>query len=297
MINADQIFARWQQHADALNAPVRSIELPKFGKTFEDRAYQMAVVNFSRDSSYRESVVFSQEQADYRCDRLLLEGADILDLGAESVGDFASRVSAGRQTDLLLPTVRRMAARGVPVSVETYYPEVAAAALEAGAAIINLTGRDEDGEIYRLCAKHQAGLILCYMAGRNVRDNQALPSREALVDIQMEFFREQLAKATEAGVEAIWVDPGLGFYNNLPDGAGRVAFQIENALEAFRFRVLGWPICLTLASPVYWFREEARVAETAYAVLCLLSKANLIRSHEAARVTPVLAAQNLTPAW
>ena len=59
MINADQIFARWQRHADALAAPVRSISLPKFGKTFEDRAYQMAVVNFSRDSSYRESVVFS----------------------------------------------------------------------------------------------------------------------------------------------------------------------------------------------------------------------------------------------
>jgi len=297
MINADSIFNRWQKHAKALAAPVRSISLPKFGITFEDRAYQMGVVNFSRESSYRESVVFSQEQADYRCDRLLLEGATILDLGAESVGDFASRVSAEKQAGLMLPTVRRLAAKGVPVSVETYYASLAAQALDAGAAIINLTGREEAPAIYDLCAKHKAGLIICYMAGGNARDNKSLPSRDALVEVQMEFFQEQLELARKAGVEAIWLDPGLGFYNNLPDGPGRVAYQIEAALEAFRFRVLGWPICLTLASPVYWFREEARCAETAFSLLCMLSKANLLRSHEVARVQPLVAAQNLVPAW
>ena len=61
--------------------------------------------------------------------------------------------------------------------------------------------------------------------------------------------------------------------------------------------MLGWPICLTLASPVYWFREEARVAETAYATLCMLSKANILRSHEVARVQPIVAAQHLKPDW
>jgi dihydropteroate synthase len=297
MINADSIFARWQKHAEALASPVRNVTLPRLGVTFEDRAYQMGVVNFSRDSSYRESVVFSQEQADYRCDRLLLEGATILDLGAESVGDFATRVSPEAQAGLMLPTVRRLAARGVPVSVETYSARLAKEALEAGAAIINLTGRDEADAIYDLCAEHAAGLIICYMAGGNVRDNKPLPSRDALVDEQMRFFQTQLERATRAGVECIWVDPGLGFFNNLPDGPRRVAYQIESALEAFRFRVLGWPICLTLASPVYWFREEARVAETAFALLCMLSKANLLRSHEAARVQPLLAAQDLAPVW
>lgn len=297
MINADSIFARWQRHADALAAPIRDVHLPAIGATFTDNAYQMGVVNFSRDSSYRESVVFSEEQARYRCDRLLLEGAKILDLGAESVGDFASRVGAERQNELMLPTIRYLAEKRVPVSVETYLPDVAEAALEAGATIINLTGRDEAADIYKLCGKHKAGLILCYMAGGNVRDNQDLPNRDALFDVQMDFFHEQLAAATAAGVEAIWVDPGIGFYNNLPDGPSRVAYQIENALEAFRFRTLGWPICLTMASPVFWFREEARVAETAFSVLALLAKANLLRSHEVARVQPVLDAQDLRPVW
>jgi dihydropteroate synthase len=297
MINADSIFARWQKHADALTAPVCDVSLPRIGATFTDNAYQMGVVNFSRDSAYRESVVFSEEQARYRCDKLLLEGAKILDLGAESVGDFAGRVDADRQIETLLPTIRRLADKGVPVSVETYYPEVAEACLEAGAAIINLTGRDGAEDIYKICAKYDAGLILCYMAGGNVRDNKNLPDRDSLFDVQMEFFHEQLALATGAGVDSIWVDPGIGFYNNLPDGPSRMAFQIENALEAFRFRTLGWPICLTMASPVFWFRDEVRVAETAFSVLALLAKANMIRSHEVGRIQPVLDAQNIAPVW
>ena len=109
MINADSIFARWQKHADALTAPIRDVSLPRIGATFTDNAYQMGVVNFSRDSSYRESVVFNEEHSRYRCDKLLLEGAKILDLGAESVGDFAGRVDAERQIATLLPSIRRLA--------------------------------------------------------------------------------------------------------------------------------------------------------------------------------------------
>ena len=297
MINADSIFARWQRHADALAAPVRDVHLPGVGMTFTDNSYQMGVVNFSRDSSYRESVVYNEEHARYRCDRLVLEGAKILDLGAESVFDHAARVDAETQLGLLLPIIRYLAGKGVPASVETYEPAIAEAALDAGAAIINLTGREHAEAIYELCGKYKAGLILCYVPGRDARDYQPLPNREALIGVQMEFFREQLAKATAAGVEAIWVDPGIGFYNNLPDGPSRVAFQIENALEEFRFRVFGWPICLTMASPVYWFREEARVAETAFSLIALLAKANLLRTHEAARVQPVLDAQDIQPVW
>ena len=52
-----------------------------------------------------------------------------------------------------------------------------------------------------------------------------------------------------------------------------------------------------MASPVYWFREEARVAETAFSLIALLAKANLLRTHEAARVQPVLDAQDIQPVW
>jgi dihydropteroate synthase len=67
-----------------------------------------------------------------------------------------------------------------------------------------------------------------------------------------------------------------------------VRYQTDNLLQSFRFRELGWPVCVTMASSVYLFHDEARVAETAGAVLALLAKANLIRSHEVARVQPVI---------
>ena len=69
-----------------------------------------------------------------------------------------------------------------------------------------------------------------------------------------------------------------------------MAYQIESMLQAFRFRILGWPICVTMPSPVAMFKEEVRSAETCFATLALLRKANLLRSHEVARVQPVIEA-------
>ena len=81
---------------------------------------------------------------------------------------------------------------------------------------------------------------------------------------------------------------GFGFALNLPDGPERVRYQTDNTLQSFRFRELGWPVCVTGASSVYLFHDEARVAETGMAALALLAKANLLRSHEVARVQPMI---------
>jgi dihydropteroate synthase len=267
--------------------------LPRAGLAFDDRAYQMGVINLSPDSSYRESICLSVEQAIYRGRRMALEGASLIDLGAESTGTFARRVDAGEQGALLGPVVDALVADGIAVSVETYRPDIAADALSRGAAVINLTGRPSDDAIYELVARHQAGVIVCFTAGDDARHEISLPSRDELVAIQLDYFADQIARATRAGVERIWLDPGIGFYNQLPDGPGRVRYQVENTLQAFRFRVLGWPVCVTLCSPVAMFKEEVRSAETCFATLALLSKANLLRSHEVARVQPVIDAQRL----
>ena len=86
----------------------------------------------------------------------------------------------------------------------------------------------------------------------------------------------------------VGLDHEIRGLDRLPDGPARVAYQIESMLQAFRFRVLGWPVCVTLPSPVAMFKEEVRSAETCFAVLALLSKANLLRSHEVARVQPII---------
>ncbi|MGI9523998.1 MAG: dihydropteroate synthase [Hyphomicrobiaceae bacterium] len=288
MITPDELLPLWTKYQDALQHPVNTFDFPKFGKTFEDKPYQLGVINLSRDSTYRESIAHTVDAAAYRGRRLTLEGCAMIDVGAESTGDSADIVGVRGQITSLVPVIEALSRDGILVSAETYHPEVGEAALDAGAGVINLTGRIDDIGFYEMIAKHRAGVILCYTPGENARASDDVPSANTIIAEQLEFFKERVGMATSAGVERIWIDPGFGFALNLPDGPERVRYQTESVLQSFRFRVLGWPTCVQAAGSVYLFREEVRCAETATAVLALFAKANLLRSHEGARVQPVI---------
>jgi len=292
MISADRILPLWLKYRDALEAPVRSFEFPKFSRRFEDRTYQMGVLNLSPDSTYRETVCHTFEAALYRGQRMTLEGAAMVDIGAESTGETADVVAVDRQIDIMRPVVKALAEEGVLVSVETYHPEVGVALVEAGAGVVNLTGRVDDPAFYQALACHKAGVILCYTPGENARSEDYLPPADELFDRQLDFFRERIALATDAGVERLWVDPGFGFTLHLPDGPDRIRYQTDSILQSFRLRELGWPVTVQLTGAVYLFRDEVRVAQTSAATLAVLSKANLVRSHEVPRVQPVLNLQD-----
>ncbi len=288
MITPDVLLPLWEEHREALNHPIRAFEFPRFGRVFDDRPYQLGVINLSRDSSYRESIAHDVPAAVYRARRMTVEGAVMIDVGAESSGESAELLDIDAQLSSLLPVVRAITDEGMMVSAETYYTDVAVAALEAGAGVINLTGRVDEPELYEAIARHEAGLILCYTPGETARSDDELPSADVLIEEQLAFFRQRLELATSAGVERIWIDPGFGFALKLPDGPERVRYQTDSMLQSFRFRQLGWPVCVTGTSSVYLFRDEARSAETASTVMALLAKANLIRNHEIARSQPLL---------
>src|SRR5208282_452431 len=97
------------------------------------------------------------------------QGAQIIDVGAESTLAHAARLDESAQKGKLLPVVRALAAADLLVSVETYQARVARACLEAGAKVVNLTGTQEAAEIFRLAAAHEAAVILCFVQGPNVR--------------------------------------------------------------------------------------------------------------------------------
>lgn len=277
--------------------PVRDFALAGQSFEFARRRYLMGVVNLSADSWYRESVCLSVDQAVRRGRKLHLSGAALVDVGAESTLPDAALVSAGDQKSILRPVVTRLAEAGVPVSIETYHLEVANAVLNDGARVINLTGREGSREIFQAVAKHDAGVIICFVAGDNVREVGDLPDPLLIHEIQIEHFRRQLELATAAGVERIWLDPGLGFYyGNSQDGVTRVAYQLQVFLHSFRLRELGWPICHALPHAFHLFGEEVRSAESFFAVMAALGGTSLFRTHEVERVAPVLEAMQWTPA-
>jgi dihydropteroate synthase len=174
--------------------------------------------------------------------------------------------------------------------VETYRKEVARANLEAGAKVINLTGKENAAEIFALAAEHSAAVIICYVQGRNVREAGDF-DLENVIPAMEDFFLRQTEVAAREGLKKILVDPGLGFYyRNLQDGAVRVRHQMMTFLQTFRLRALGFPVCHALPHAFEYFGEEVRCAEPFFAVLAALGKTDLFRTHEVPRIKAVLEA-------
>jgi dihydropteroate synthase len=249
----------------------------------------MGVINLSADSWYQESIRTSVESAVERGIELRAQGADIIDIGAESTLGQAQRVSAGEQRQRLLPVIEQLAAEGVIVSAETYDAEVAKACLKAGAKVLNLTGTAASETIYRLAAEHDAAVIVCYVAGDNVRDVGDFPLDDDPIPRMADYFAREIETAGRCGLAKGFVDPGLGFYyENLQDNSVRIRHQMKTFLNAFRLRRLGWPVCNALPHAVECFGEEVRSAEPFFSVLAALGKTDLFRTHEVPRVRAVL---------
>jgi len=166
---------------------------------------------------------------------------------------------------------------------------VTTACLKAGAKVLNLTGTAKCDELFREVADFDAGVIICFVQGDNVREVGDLDLGRDPVATLYEFFARQIDAATNAGVSRIWIDPGLGFYyRNLQDSSTRIRHQMQIFLNSFRLRTLGWPTCQALPHAFECFEEEVRVAEPFFAVLALLGQTNLLRTHEIAKVRGVL---------
>ncbi|MEO1058261.1 MAG: dihydropteroate synthase [Actinomycetota bacterium] len=279
---------QWSKYERAFEHPIRSFEFPQTGQVFDDRPFQLGIVNLSSDSAYQSSVVDNVQGVRDLAQELLLAGASIIDVGAESTVRGTAEVDSHTQATALVPAVEALVDDGVLVSIETYHRDVATAVLDAGAAVINLTGRIDDPDFYAELAAHDAGVIICYTPGANARSQFAGPPLDELFERQMDFFAERIELATSAGVERIWIDPGIGFDIILPEGETRIRMQNAIMLGGFRFRELGWPVCISLPTMTYLFGDEFRVAETGVAGVALMGKATLLRTHEVARVQPMI---------
>jgi dihydropteroate synthase len=281
------------RHGSAWDAPVPGFALRGRPFDFTRRRYLMGVINLSPDSWYRESVCRDAGEAIARGRLLAAQGADLVDIGAESTLPDAERVSPAAQCERVLPVVRALAAEGVLVSVESYHPEVLEAAGEAGAAVFNLTGIRDEGEVLKLARRFDAALVHCYVQGETVRAAAAFTFSADMAATLLETFRERVARARAAGVTRNIVDPGLGFYyRNLTDGDLRVRYQLQTFLHTFRLRPLGCPTLNILPhAPEIFGEAHRRDAEPLFAVLALLGGTHIVRTHEldaVARVRAVL---------
>ena len=289
MLNLEQLSELLEKNRAAASVRVKEFSVGGRHFAFNSRPAIMGVINLSPDSWYRESVCLTTAAAVQRGRVLREQGADIVDLGAESTLANAARVGDAEQNTQLLPVIKTLRASGVLVSVETYEPAVTHACLEAGANVLNLTGAERSDDLFRMVAAHDAAVIICYVQGNNVREAGDFDFSADPVEKMKEYFARQIEIAQRNGVEKIFLDPGLGFYyRNLQDSAVRVRHQMNVFLNTFRLRPLGFPICHALPHAFEYFQDEVRCAEPFFAVLAALGKTDLFRTHEVPRTKAVL---------
>jgi dihydropteroate synthase len=203
------------------------------------RTLVMGVVNITPDSFSDGGRFMEGEAAVAHGLKLLEEGADLLDLGAESTrpGSLAGGpepgVSAGEEIARLLPVLEGIlrARPGAVISVDTYKAETARAAAAAGAEIVNdVSGLAWDRELAHVCAETGSGMVLSHTRGRP-DEWRAQPQLEAdaLLDMVREGLATGLAAARAAGVaaEAVVLDPGYGFGKRFGENFTLLARQAE----------------------------------------------------------------------
>jgi dihydropteroate synthase len=182
--------------------------------TLGPRTAIMGVVNVTPDSFSDGGRFQAMDAAVAHAEHLVRCGADIIDIGGESTRPFAAAVSPREEIDRVLPVIERLAAGvKVPISIDTTKAEVAEAALEAGAAMINdISALGMDPGMAEVAARHEVPVILMHMQG-TPRTMQLEPTYDDVVAEVRAFLDTAVQRAMAAGIprEKIIIDPGIGF--------------------------------------------------------------------------------------
>ena len=200
--------------APAQPAPETPVLTTRSGAVPLTRVAVMGILNATPDSFSDGGEHLDPERAAAAAARMVAEGAALLDVGAESTRPGAAPVAAAEERRRLLPVLRAVrAAVGVPIAVDTMKAEVAAAALDAGADLVNdVSAGRHDPALLPLCAAAQIPVILMHMQGTPATMQRSPCYTDVVAEVRA-FLAERARAARSAGVapSAILVDPGIGF--------------------------------------------------------------------------------------
>jgi len=244
----------------------------------------MGIVNVTPDSFADGGHHATAEQAVAHARRLIAEGADLIDIGGESTRPGAQPVAVEVERARVLPVVAALRAEtGLPISVDTTKAEVAAAALAAGADMVNdVSAGRFDSAMLPLVAERGAAVVLMHMQGTPATMQQAPAYGDVVAEVAA-FLAERAAAARSAGIDAerIWVDPGIGF-GKRPEHNLALLAHLER-LAALGFPVLVGASRKTFLGALGGEPVEARLAASlAAAVLAVAHGARAVRVHDVA---------------
>ena len=257
-----------------------------------ERTLVMGIVNVTPDSFSDGGLHAGADDAVAHGLRLAAEGADILDIGGESTRPGSDPVAADEELERVVPVVaglREAAPAGVALSVDTRRPQVARAAIDAGASIVNDVTAAADPAMFEVARVTGAGLVLMHMLGEP-KTMQHDPTYDDVVAEVLDFLARRLGAAVAAGLERdrLCVDPGIGFGKNLVHNLA-LLHDIE-AFEQLRVPVLVGASRKRFIGQLTGVDDPAeRVEGTAGAVAwCAAHGVDVVRVHDVLQMARVV---------
>lgn len=271
-----------------------TINLDKFRLVFRKRCLIMGIINVTPDSFSADGLsnLTTPEIVDYAL-KLERDGADAIDIGGESSRPGAKPVPVKEEIKRVIPAIKEIAKKiKIPISVDTYKPEVAQQALDNGAAIVNdITGLRE-ARMIKVISNYRAGVVIMHMKGspRTMQDN---PQYVSVTKEIIDYLNAAIHRAEEGGIkkDKIIIDPGIGFGKSY-----RHNLEILNGLA--EFKVLGSPVLVgtsrkSFLGKILGTGPEDRIFGTiSSCVLAQGAGANMVRVHDVKEVCQALKVSN-----
>jgi dihydropteroate synthase len=240
----------------------------------------MGILNVTPDSFSDGGRYLGMEQAILQGQKLAEDGADFIDVGGESTRPGSEPVPIEEEIRRVIPVIESLAKKiGAPISIDTCKAEVAEAALQVGAVIINdISAMTFDAKMASLVAKYKASVVLMHIQG-TPKTMQLNPSYKNVTEDVKQFLHERIEAAVKAGIKQIIIDPGIGF-------GKKYEHNIQLLKELKSFTSLGHPLLVgvskkTFLGAILNLPPSERVEGTAAAVTAsILNGTNIIRVHD-----------------
>ena len=245
-----------------------------------DRPLVMGIVNVTPDSFSDGGKFLARDVAIAHARRLIEEGADIIDIGGESTRPGAAITSLQEELDRVMPVLAAIIGDGVPVSVDTQKPAVMAAAIKAGAAMINDVNALLSPGALEVCAASNVAVCLMHKQGTSATMQQA-PNYTDVVAEVAGFLAARSGACLDAGFgrERIVIDPGFGFGKTVEHNF--TLLRELKLLVALGFPVLaGFSRKASLGIVTGRAADERLAASIAVAILCAQNGATILRVHD-----------------
>lgn len=249
-----------------------------------DKPIIMGIINANPDSFFKESRHPNVINAVKQAQKMVKDGAGIIDIGGQSTHPASTMQSATTEIERIIPIIVeiRKTLPDIFISVDTFYADVAKAAVEAGADMVNdISGGNLDANMFTTVAKLNVPFICMHMRGTPQTMQQFTSYEDIGVDV-LDYFIQTTTSAKAAGIKDIIIDPGIGFSKSIQQN-----FLLIKKLSVFN--LLRMPILIGISRKSFLYKtiqkenaDDALNATTAMHMVALLNGASILRVHDVA---------------